>query len=117
MKLGGEKMVNAVKGIIDLHKGKHTASCFSDQQPPNPLANEEADSPLASHETEEYGIVGVIFGVVLIVLAAVILVLAEPSSLWGSAFVSVGVGVLGVDLVHSTLRARRSLISRIGPLP
>jgi hypothetical protein len=36
---------------------------------------------------------------------------------WPAYLVAVAVGGLGIDAIYSAMRGRRSLISRIGPLP
>lgn len=61
--------------------------------------------------------VGALFGVFLVGLALMILATSEPSTRLGAIAAAIVIGGLGLDLLHSAWRNRRSLLSRIGPLP
>lgn len=57
------------------------------------------------------------FGVIFTGLAVAIIVTAVASTLTGSLIAASIVGMLGVDALISAVRNKRSLLSRIGPLP
>ncbi|MFQ4139866.1 hypothetical protein PGN35_026485 [Nodosilinea sp. PGN35] len=57
------------------------------------------------------------FGLVFVALAIAILLTADSQRKLGSAVAAVIVGGLGGDAIVSAVRDRRSLLSRIGPLP
>lgn len=57
------------------------------------------------------------FGVLFIGLAVAIVALPSVEMSIGPIALAVLLGVLGVDALHSAARDRRSLLSRIGPLP
>ena len=54
-------------------------------------------------------------GALFVVLGTLIAVTAENGAL--SYLAALGVGGLGIDAIVSALQNRRSLLSRIGPLP
>ncbi|MCD6679877.1 MAG: hypothetical protein LT102_04350 [Burkholderiaceae bacterium] len=58
-----------------------------------------------------------LLGVAFVAIALYLLLRPHPSSLAGSLAAALVLGVLGVDALVSALRSRRSLLSRIGPLP
>ena len=58
-----------------------------------------------------------LFGAFFVALAAAILVLAWSSSPVGAAIAALVLGFLGAEAIFSAVRGRRSLLSRIGPLP
>lgn len=58
-----------------------------------------------------------LFGIFFIVLAVAILVAGSESTLTGALVAAIVVGGLGVDALVNAARNKRSLISRIGPLP
>lgn len=62
-------------------------------------------------------VVGALFGIFFIGIALAILATIDDSNLLGPLAAAVVVGGLGIDLLVSSLRGRRSLLSRIGPLP
>ena len=68
-------------------------------------------------KSKQYRIVTFLFGLFFLILAILILVLSGPSPGVGSFFVALIVGGLGLDGIISALRQKRSLLSRIGPLP
>jgi heme A synthase len=55
------------------------------------------------------------FGLLLIVLAVAIAIVSDAG--WPGRVAALVVGVLGIEALYSAARNRRSLISRIGPLP
>lgn len=57
------------------------------------------------------------FGVLFIGLAVAIVAWPSIETSIGPITIAVLLGGLGVDAVHSAARDRRSLLSRIGPLP
>jgi uncharacterized membrane protein HdeD (DUF308 family) len=57
------------------------------------------------------------FGVLFIGLAVAIVALPSIEMSIGPIVIAALLSVLGVDAVHGALRDRRSLLSRIGPLP
>ncbi|WP_156119932.1 hypothetical protein [Leptolyngbya sp. KIOST-1] len=57
------------------------------------------------------------FGLVFVGLAIAILLAADSQRKLGSAVATAIVGGLGGDAIVSAVRGRRSLLSRIGPLP
>jgi hypothetical protein len=57
------------------------------------------------------------FGIGLILLAIAIEVYADPSLGFGPRLAAALVGGLGMEAVIAAIRGRRSLLSRIGPLP
>jgi hypothetical protein len=68
-------------------------------------------------ETRSERLVGAGFGVLLLVTSAYLLTSAEVSTGIGATLLAVVIGLLGVDALISAVRKRRSLVSRIGPLP
>lgn len=62
-------------------------------------------------------LVGGAFGVFFIAIAVAIVVTSTASTRVGAVAAAVVVGALGLDLVVSAGRRRRSWLSRIGPLP
>lgn len=57
------------------------------------------------------------FGIFFLALVPIILVVAWEDTPVGALVVAAVVGLLGVDAIFSAVRNRRSLVSRIGPLP
>jgi hypothetical protein len=57
------------------------------------------------------------FGLFFLALAIAILVLSTPANRMGSLFAALIIGSLGADELISLRLQRRSLLSRIGPLP
>jgi hypothetical protein len=57
------------------------------------------------------------FGLFFLALAIAVLLLSTPATRTGSVFVALIIGILGLDELVSLYRRRRSLLSRIGPLP
>ncbi|CAN5712806.1 hypothetical protein BH23GEM8_BH23GEM8_01580 [soil metagenome] len=71
-------------------------------------------------ESATSGVVTGIFGVFLLVLAILTILTIVTSSgatRSGALLVAFVLGALGLDAVISAARDRRSLVSRIGPLP
>ena len=58
-----------------------------------------------------------VIGVFLLCLVPLVLTVAWEDTPLGAAVVALSVGFLGVDAIVSAVRDRRSLVSRIGPLP
>jgi len=58
-----------------------------------------------------------LFGVFFIAVAVLIMATSTAATRRGAIAVAVIVGGLGLDLIVSAIRRRRSLLSRIGPLP
>lgn len=58
-----------------------------------------------------------LFGIFLSGVAIAILLVADRPLGFGVIAAAVGVGVLGVDALVCAFRNRRSLVSRVGPLP
>lgn len=56
-------------------------------------------------------------GVLLILAAIAIVVVADPGTGVGALVAALVLAGLGLDAVHAAARGRRSLLSRIGPLP
>jgi len=73
-----------------------------DETPPRPNSNR---------------IVTAAFGVLFVAVAIAILLTVDRSMLIGAVIAAVVVGGLGIDALISAARGRRSLMSRIGPLP
>lgn len=71
--------------------------------------------PLTS--TRSRRLVGVLFGAFFVALAVLIVVTSEASNRFPSVAAAVVIGGLGLDHIISTIRRKRSLLSRIGPLP
>jgi hypothetical protein len=67
--------------------------------------------------TRSRRLVAVLFGAFFVALAVLIVVTSEASTRVPAIAVAVVVGGLGLDLIISTIRRKRSLLSRIGPLP
>ncbi len=57
------------------------------------------------------------FGALFVGLGAAIVVLAADGNRLGAYLAALVIGGLGVDAIISAVRRRRSLLSRIGPLP
>ena len=68
-------------------------------------------------DTKTSRIVSVLFGLFFVALALVIAVVSNASNILGATAAVVLVGVIGLDLIISAVRGKRSLLSRIGPLP
>jgi thiol:disulfide interchange protein len=58
-----------------------------------------------------------LFGFLLVALAVLTIVTSGEETRAGALLVALVLGALGVDAVISAARDRRSLVSRIGPLP
>lgn len=58
-----------------------------------------------------------LFGAFFLAVAVAIVVLVWDSSPVGSTVAGLGIGFLGAEAIFSAFRGRRSLLSRIGPLP
>ncbi len=58
-----------------------------------------------------------LFGVFFVIMAVVILFAGWESTPVGAVVGALVVGILGADAIVSAMRDRRSLLSRIGPLP
>lgn len=58
-----------------------------------------------------------IFGVFFVALAVVVLLVAWEATPWGAFLVALVLGLLGADAVFSAMRDKRSLLTRLGPLP
>jgi len=56
-------------------------------------------------------------GLLFVGVAVAIVRLADPASPVGSLLAALVIGGLGVDALFSAARGRRSLLSRLGPLP
>jgi hypothetical protein len=57
------------------------------------------------------------FGAILLVLAVVTVATSGPETRAGAIVVALVLAGLGIDALFSAARGRRSLVSRIGPLP
>lgn len=62
-------------------------------------------------------IVDLLFGILFVILAAAIVMLSDRTTLAGSIAAALVVGGLGIEAMFSAVRGKRSLVSRIGPLP
>ncbi|AIE75756.1 MULTISPECIES: hypothetical protein [unclassified Synechocystis] len=62
-------------------------------------------------------VVRAFFGLFFLTLPIAILLLSTPATRMGSLFAALIIGILGIDELISLCRQRRSLLSRIGPLP
>lgn len=71
--------------------------------------------PAASTGTR--GLIGTLSGIFFIALAVLVLATSAPSTRLAAVAVAIVVGGLGLDAIVSTVRRRRSLLSRSGPLP
>ena len=71
--------------------------------------------PMTSTKTRR--LIGILFGVFFVVLAVLIIATSDPHTRVAAIAVSIVIGGLGLDLIFSILRRKRSLLSRIGPLP
>ena len=58
-----------------------------------------------------------VIGLLFLVLAVVILFAADSNRQLGAVLAAVTVGGLGGDALVSAVRNRRSILSRLGPLP
>jgi hypothetical protein len=69
------------------------------------------------HESKGSRIVTGCMGALFVALAiAIIAVVDRPIGL-GALVAAIVIGLLGIDALISAVRAKRSLLSRIGPLP
>ena len=68
-------------------------------------------------ESKASRVADALFGTFFLALAAAVLVLAWHSSPIGSVIAALVLGFLGAEAIVSAVRCRRSLLSRIGPLP
>ena len=59
----------------------------------------------------------VAFGIFFVALAFLVLLVAWETAPLGACIASLALAALGVDVVFSAYRNKRSLLSRIGPLP
>lgn len=62
-------------------------------------------------------VVEIALGVFFVTLAIIILGLSTPSTFAGSLLAALLLGTLGGEAIVSAIRNKRSLLSRIGPLP
>jgi hypothetical protein len=76
-----------------------------------------SDKPDPTNSTKARRIVGALFGIFFVVIALVILFTSNASNRVGAIAAAVVIGGLGLDLVASSIRGKRSLLARIGPLP
>lgn len=67
--------------------------------------------------TKSRRLVGVLFGAFFVALALLIVVTSNASTRVPAFAAAVVIGGLGLDLIISAMRGKRSLLSRIGPLP
>ncbi len=58
-----------------------------------------------------------LFGGFFVALAVLIVATSSASTRFAAIAAAIVVGGLGLDLLISTMRGKRSLLSRIGPLP
>lgn len=75
----------------------------------------DTNDPATSTKTRR--MVSMLFGAFFVALAVLIVAISSASTRFGAIAVAVIVGGLGLDLIVCTMRRKRSLISRIGPLP
>lgn len=61
--------------------------------------------------------VGAAFGLFLVGMAVAIVLLAADANPLGASAAALLIGGLGVDALVAAIRDRRSILSRIGPLP
>ncbi len=74
-------------------------------------------APDPATSTKARRLVGVLFGAFFFALGLLIVVTSTVSTRVPAIAVAVVVGGLGLDLIISAMRGKRSLLSRIGPLP
>ncbi len=74
----------------------------------DPMANGPSGS-------KTYRLVTAALGLLFVAAALAILVVSDRTA--GPVLAAVIVGLLGVDAIASAIRKKRSLLSRIGPLP
>ena len=77
----------------------------------------EKPEPPGGTQSRSYRWVTAGFGLVFVGLAIAILLAADSQRKLGSAVAAAIVGGLGGDAIVSAVRGRRSLLSRLGPLP
>lgn len=70
-----------------------------------------------TNSTKSHRLVGVLFGVFFVALAVLIVATSDASTRLGAIAAAIVIGGLGLDLLISAMRGKRSLLSRIGPLP
>jgi hypothetical protein len=75
----------------------------------------DARDPTTS--TRARKLISILFGGFFVVVAVLIVATSSPSTRLAALAAAIVVGGLGVDLFISALRGKRSLLSRIGPLP
>ncbi len=75
----------------------------------------DTSDPAVSTRTHRW--IGTLFGIFFIALAVLIIATSEPSTRVGAIAAAIVIAGLGLDLIASVLRGKRSLLSRIGPLP
>lgn len=75
------------------------------------------DLPHDLHSSRTHRRVTAAFGIFLMAVALLIVAVSEPSNRLPGLLVALVLAALGVDALLSALRGRRSLVSRIGPLP
>lgn len=75
------------------------------------------DTPDPATSTKPRRFVSALFGAFFVALALVTVVTADASTRVPAIAVAVVVGGLGLDLIISALRGKRSMLSRLGPLP
>jgi hypothetical protein len=64
-----------------------------------------------------YRVVTAAFGLLFLIVALLIVVTSDTATRFGALLAAIIVGGLGLDALISALRDKRSLLSRIGPLP
>ena len=75
----------------------------------------DVPDPVTSTKTRR--LIGILFGVFFVALAVLIIALSEPTNRVAAIAVAIVLGGVGLDLIVSALRRKRSLLSHIGPLP
>jgi uncharacterized membrane protein len=76
-----------------------------------------SDNRDPTSSTKARRIVGVLFGIFFLAVAFLILFTSSTSTRVAAIAAAVVIGGLGLDSVASAMRGKRSLLSRIGPLP
>ena len=67
--------------------------------------------------SKAHRIIGVLFGLFFVAVALLVVAASESSTRMAAIAIGIVLAGLGLDLIRSSLRGRRSLLSRIGPLP
>jgi hypothetical protein len=71
----------------------------------------------SSGSTKLRRLISALFGIFFMGIAVIIIITSDSSTRLGAITAAVVVGGLGLELLTSALRGKRSLLSRIGPLP